>query len=236
MSAVGQRETLEAVLKLARRVSEWLLLQDSGHSLARRASLEIVSMILFDPIKGASEEFFAVADVQLLFHAEAVRFDGFGTDVEPLGNLLNFQAIADELEDFQLAIGEAFFGTAALLERTAAVNAGEQFFGHGFAEVNFPLQDSPNRVHDLVGRLIFGDVAQGSGLQNAFGVQRLLIHRPDQHPHGLAAGFESLDEIESIAGLQPNVDDGHIGLGLADELQGLGQLGRFAAHQQIGVT
>ena len=54
-------------------------------------------MILLDPTQSASVELFAVADVQLLFHAEAVRLDGFGTDV-PRSPICSTTKTADQTE------------------------------------------------------------------------------------------------------------------------------------------
>lgn len=117
------------------------------------------SLVIFlDPVQGTPEKFFAVGDVEFLFHAETVRLDGLGADIESRGNLLRVYAIADELKDFQFTIGEAFFGPTAFSKRATRLNADEQFFGHGFAQVNLAFQNSPDGVHDFFGRLVFGDV------------------------------------------------------------------------------
>lgn len=45
-------------------------------------------------------------DVELLFDVHAMDFDGLGADVEPGRNLFRSQAAANELEDFELTIGQ----------------------------------------------------------------------------------------------------------------------------------
>ena len=61
------------------------------------------------------------------------------------------------------------------------------------------------------------------------------MHRPDQHADMAVAVLDPLDQVDAAAGLEGDVDDGHVGLGFGDQTQGLGHVGGLAADFQVGL-
>ena len=51
----------------------------------------------------------------------------------------------------------------------------------------------------------------------------------------VAAVLDPLDQVDAVAGLERDVDDGHVGVDGGEQLQRLGNVGRFAADFQVGL-
>jgi len=58
------------------------------------------------PAHGVVNQGGAAGDLKLFFDLEAVHIHGFGADVEVLGDFFSGFSLADEAEDFELAVGE----------------------------------------------------------------------------------------------------------------------------------
>jgi hypothetical protein len=79
----------------------------------------------------------------------------------------------------------------------------------------------------------FVDVPHRPGTQGTFGVEVLVVHRPDDGAELVVARPEALDQVDPVAGLQGDVDDRHVRIGGSGELQGLGGIGRLPAYFQV---
>jgi hypothetical protein len=51
----------------------------------------------------------------------------------------------------------------------------------------------------------------------------------------VVAGLDPLDQVDAVAGLEGDIDDGHVGPGLRDQAKGLARVGGLAADLQIGL-
>jgi hypothetical protein len=92
---------------------------------------------------------------------------------------------------------------------------------HLFAEENFAGLDATDRDDDLFAGFLFHDVAAAAGAQRAFGVKRFVVHREDKHEHVRVTGLDVFDELDAVAGLEGDIDDGDIGRECADEFESL---------------
>ena len=51
----------------------------------------------------------------------------------------------------------------------------------------------------------------------------------------VVAVLDPLDQVDAVAGLEGDIDDGHVGLGVGDQAQGLAHVGGLAADFQVGL-
>ena len=86
-----------------------------------------------------ADEARGVGEFELLFDVAAMHIDGLGTEVELLRDGAGRLALADELEDFELAIGELLDGRVM---RASAGEDVENFGGHPFAHINLAAEDA----------------------------------------------------------------------------------------------
>jgi len=67
----------------------------------------------FIPTDGLAEEFSRAGKSHLLLHSRAVGLYGLHTDTKCLSNLPRALSLAEQFEDFQLAVAELFDGRTA---------------------------------------------------------------------------------------------------------------------------
>ena len=92
---------------------------DPGRSRAGLSGLAADDVVALRPQRGLR----AVGDPEHAEHAREVRLDGLLGDLQPAGDQLVGQPVADEGEDVELALGELLLGRAARGGRRAAPRA-----------------------------------------------------------------------------------------------------------------
>ena len=145
---------------------------------------------------GEPEEFGGGFKAEFVFDIGAVDIDGFGAEAEFLANFFGAPPLAEQAEDFQLAIGEAVFrgaGGGAALPGGGVHDAG----GHALANKDLAAEDGADGSDELVRAFLFHEVAPAAGAQDAI---RHLGHfqvRRDRNrdPLQLADRIELLKEV-----------------------------------------
>ena len=117
----------------------------------------------------------------------------------------------------------------------AADGAMQHRLDHRVTQVDLAFQHPPDAFDDLVRGLILIDVTQRTGAERTLGVERFAVHRPDQHADAVVAVLDPLDQVDAAAGLERDIDDGHVGLGVGDQAQGLAHVGGLATDFQVGL-
>src|SRR5207247_401025 len=137
-------------------------------------------------------------------------------------------AVADEAEYFQLAVGEGVH--RRVVGVFAAVNRAPQHrLAHRRAQVDLAGHDLANRIDDLLGGLLLGDVSHGPGAQGPFGVEVFAVHGPHQDAGARIAGLDPLDEVDAVSLLEADVGDDDVGLPVDRQLHRLGRVLGLAA-------
>src|SRR5205809_710572 len=88
--------------------------------------------------------------------------------------------------------------------------------GHMFADVDGTGKDLADGEEDFLGGLLFGDVAHGSGAQDALGIEGFIVHGEDEDGEGGKTDFEVLDQLQTVAVFQGNIGNDNAGFGGGD--------------------
>src|SRR5438552_14406545 len=136
--------------------------------------LQLREQVFVGPNAGEFIELGRVLQPQLRFDVFAVGFDRFHAEVELLGNVARAAGGGDELENLQLAIGQSLYpdirNSPLFLQRTA-----DKVGADPLAEINIARQHPADSVEDLVGGVLFHDIAGRAGAQHALGQKHLVV-------------------------------------------------------------
>ncbi len=114
--------------------------------------------LALNPGGGVLGEFSGVLQIELPFDLLTIILNGLDTQVQFFRNIARFFPLADQLEDFQLAVAEAFYRRFVDIVLTADLLL-EHLCREAIANVNGPSQDSPNGRQNLFQRLLRFNVA-----------------------------------------------------------------------------
>ena len=89
------------------------------------------------------------------------------------------------------------------------------------------------RNENLLGRLLLHDVAVGAGAKRALRIDRLVMHRQNQHRQIRIAGAKVLQQVQSIGTLQRDVRNQDVRPGCGDRLHGGVRFFGLAADRQV---
>ena len=87
---------------------------------------------------------------------------------------------------------------------------------HGITHVNAAIEDLAQGDEELLACRLFHDVAIGTGAQDSFGVDRLVVHRQHEDRQARMLSTCISDQIDPIALLERNVDDDDVRVQFAD--------------------
>ncbi len=97
------------------------------------------------------------------------------------GNVLCGQSTAGQFEDLELAVGKRLGGIGRAQIRVMG-QAGEDAVGDFLIEVEAAGEDAADGEEDVTGGFLFGNIAQGAGMEDALGVEGFIVHGDDQVP------------------------------------------------------
>src|SRR5215469_17213982 len=95
-------------------------------------------MLCVVPPDRLSQQLSGAADVEFVFDARAISLDRLDADAEVFGDLPRADALAELLENLELAIAQSLDGGAP--ERRAAERLAGQHFGRLLADVELALE------------------------------------------------------------------------------------------------
>ncbi len=141
-----------------------------------------------------------------------VGFDSSAFDAEAVGDLSLGEALADELKNLELAVGEAGeFGVGGVV--VLGVNSlACELEGDLGGEVDVIREDLIDGCNEFFGGLGFGDEAFGPGFKDSLGVGRGFHHGEDEHFDLRVVGSEFFEEFEAIFVFQEDVEEDEVGL------------------------
>ena len=154
---------------------------------------------------GVAGEGGGVVDVELFHEVLAVFLDGLDADAEVVGGLLVGIALGDELEDFDLALGQAsglFAVKCAVLFVFFILG---HFAGGIAAEVLFASGDFADGMGEDGGGVVFGDKAVHPGFEGMLEVEVFLVGGEHEDAGGGGAADDVAGGVEAV-----EVGHGHI--------------------------
>src|ERR1017187_1794081 len=98
------------------------------------------------PANGITDQVGPAHQFELVLDIRAVHFDGLNAQMKVLGDLAGPLALPDELEDFELAVGEAFHRRMGDLCPVPGEDL-QYLGGHLLADVYLPTQDLADGPH-----------------------------------------------------------------------------------------
>src|ERR1039458_3231682 len=122
------------------------------------AGLQSGWILDFRPANGITDKVSPTHQFELVLDICAVHFDGLNAQMKVLGNLARPLALSDELEDFELAVREAFHRRMGDLRPVPGEDL--QYLGGSLiARVYLPTQDLADSPHQQLAALLLHDVA-----------------------------------------------------------------------------
>ncbi len=111
----------------------------------------------------------------------------------------------------------------------------EHLVGDAVAHINLPAQNAAHRDQHFFRGFLFHDVAVRAGAERAFRIDRLIVHREDQHWQSRMSGADVFQQIESVGTIQRDIHDQNIGPGRSQHVDRTHRLFSFAADHEIGL-
>ena len=112
--------------------------------------------MLTEPLHRHARDLSRILEFQLFFNVGAMRLDRFWTNAQRVRNFAHFMAFADELEDFEFAIGQQTYRIIAWMWFGVGSVMLELGRDHR-AQVTPAVQCFPQRIGDVVDRVLFYD-------------------------------------------------------------------------------
>src|SRR5690606_38667502 len=104
---------------------------------------------------------------------------------------------------------------------------------HAFTHEIPPIKNSADGMHDLAIRSLLHQIACGTCLQRSFRVERLLVHRNNEHVEVRMLCAKTLDELEAVHPFERYVCNDDVRLEPGNRLECLGRGLRLAAHLEV---
>src|SRR6266404_2917683 len=191
--------------------------------------------LALNPGGGVLGEFSGVLQIELPFDLLTIILNGLDTQVQFFRNIARFFPLADQLEDFQLAVAEAFYRRFVDIVLTADLLL-EHLCREAIANVNGPSQDSPNGRQNLFQRLFLHEVTQGTCAESDFGINRFVVHAYHQHWQPGILRFNVAHQLQSTAVFERNVRYYQVRLEPVDGVHGAGRIFLLTAHDKVGLA
>ncbi len=127
-----------------------------------------------------SDEGGRVLQSQFLFDVAPMDIHSFWADEKLHGNVPRAPALTDEPKDIELPVAE-FLDRRIGPTRAAAREGVEQLSRQSFADLNLPHQHLTNSREQFLGTCFLHDIAAGTGGQDTFGINELIVHGDDEN-------------------------------------------------------
>src|SRR5262245_36851624 len=108
----------------------------------------------------------SIFQVKLFFDVSAISFHSLDADFQVCGDLSRGTTASDEPEDFEFAIREFIYGGRSSVS-FALHELSDHARCHAIADVDFAIQDAPDRLDDFVSGFLLHQVAAATGAQHA---------------------------------------------------------------------
>src|SRR5688572_2506825 len=197
-----------------------------GESVARSRGIAL------HPTHGEMDEFARGGELKLALDVEAMDFDSLDAEVQFFRNVPRIFAVADQLEDFKLAIGEALNacgGCLGAVSRKCLEDAGRSVR----ADVDLPAQDLAYRLHQLFATCLLHHVAAPARSEHTFGVKAFLMHGHHEHECLGMHRVNVANQLKSAATGQRYVYNHEIGFELRRLFDSSGRAVSFTRDSQI---
>src|ERR1051326_390762 len=178
--------------------------------LWRVSTHSLFAAFVHHPLHGVFVEVRRAFDVQLFADPNSIMLDRSAIEIQRGSDLAGGETLADQLVDFQFAIGENVQGRGGALPAGTG-NSLHKIARHLLAYVYFPSKDFSNGFDDFARRFLLGDVTTGTGAQHALGEYRLVMHGQDENEHFVTARAQVLDQFDSVRVAQREIDDRQVG-------------------------
>ena len=158
--------------------------------------------------------------------------DRFRADAECVGNFADFVAFADELENFEFAIGQKvdrIVGRGRLPGRPVML----QLRRNHRTEITPPVQCFPQGGGDVVDRVLFYNVTHRTGPESARGVKRFFVHGKNQHRQFWKFCANCFCQFDSARSGQADIDDDEIRSKLSNERHRILRCARLTTNKEF---
>src|SRR5262249_18278558 len=138
--------------------------------------------LAFGPANSVAQYGGSILELKLLADVGAVHFHGLHADIEDIRDLLGALALADKLENLEFAVA----GFVDSIDSAVGISPRKGFQdlrAHGRTDINAARQHLAYGLEQSLTIDVLHDVTLGAGLQDTLRVERLIMHRDDQHGH-----------------------------------------------------
>ena len=180
----------------------------------------------------------AVADTELAEDVGEVVFNGAFSDVELGGDFFVAGSGGDEVEDFQLAVGEGFgefgwLGGVGGLGFREAAEFSNDFGGDGGLEEGFAACGGADGFDEFLGGDIFKEVANGSGAEAIEDVVVVVKGGEDDDLAGGVSLFDAAGGGNAVKDRHTEIHEDDIGVVVENGRYCLLPIPRLCHHLQI---
>lgn len=156
--------------------------------------------------------------VELFLDVGFVGLDGFDAEVKALGDLAGGEAVADHVKHFQFSIAQVIEGRHRAFF-FASDQAHHGLFGDAGAEVDFAAEDLADGDHDFFGGGNLHQIAMGSGLEGAHGVEVFVMHGEHEHFQVWKMNAQILEDFDAVGAGEGDIEDDNVRIEFANLLQ-----------------
>src|ERR1017187_10364321 len=185
------------------------------------------------PMNGEARQFFAGPQVQLQLDVFPMRRHRLGAEMQPAGDFVGGIAVADQLENLQLAVAQSLGEGSDPALRHVAPDAVDDRILDLLTQIDLAAQHLADGLQQDGRFLLFHHIALGAGVQTAFGIERLVVHGQHESWQFRIADFDVLDQFDAIVFAQADVHHGDVGAQLLDRLEGGMGIPRLAADLEV---